>query len=202
MKEIKPKFCKVCKDQFQPYKSTDRFCSNQCAHVYVGQVEIDKRVKKMKESIKFDNAHKTLQELVNKIVRLLDKGHPCITSNKPFGQYTVHAGHFYSVGAYPALRYNLLNIYAQSDSENTHKSGNGVVYGVRLKEVFGSDIRDEIEGLAAKYPSLHLSKLEASEKCKTARNIIKGLESMEALISTEMRITLRKRLNESLGIYK
>lgn len=202
MKVSKSRPCAVCGTPFTRFNTIDKVCSYLCQNALKEQNEIEARYQKAKQSIKFDNSHSTLQELINKIVRLIDRGHSCISSGKPFGQYTTHAGHFYSVGAYPALRYNLLNIFAQSSYENTHKSGNGVVYGVRLKEVFGVEVRDEIEGLVSKYPTLKLSKMDAHEKCKLARNMIKGLESMEAPISTEMRISLRKRLNESLGIYK
>ncbi len=202
MKQLKPKFCRNCLDQFQPYKSTDTLCSFQCSVAYKEKQEIEERFKKAKQSIKYDNAKKTLQELVNKIVRLIDRGHNCITSNKAYGSYTVHAGHFYSVGAYPSLRYNLLNIYAQADYENTYNSGNGVIYSIRLKDVFGEEIKAEIDGLIQKYPTLKLSNMEAWEACKRARNIIKGLESVETIFTNEMRITMRKRLNESLGIYK
>lgn len=198
----KPKTCKVCKREFSPFKTTDKTCSYVCFQALKEMDEIEVRFQKIKQSVKYDNSHSTLQVLVNKIVRIIDRGHPCITSGKSFGQYTPHAGHFYSVGAYPALRYNLLNIYAQSDYENTYNSGNGVVYGLRLKEVFGPEVRDEIESLIHKYPTIRLSKVEAHEKCKSARNIIKGLESMICPISTKMRISLRKKLNESLGIYK
>lgn len=198
----KSKNCKVCGRSFYPFNTIDKTCSFVCFTALKEQDEIEDRFQKIKKSIKFDSAPKTLQELINKIVRLIDKGHPCISSGKPYGNYTPHAGHFFSTGAYPSLRYNLLNIYAQSDYENTYKSGNGTIYGLRLKDVFGQDIRDEIEGLIKKYPVLKLSKIEAHEKCATARNIIKALESMECPISTEMRISLRKRFNESLGIYK
>jgi len=202
MKQLKPKFCKNCLDQFQPHKSTDKLCSFQCSVAYKEKQEIEERFKKAKQSIKYDNAKKTLQELVNKIVRLIDRGHSCITSGKAYGAYTVHAGHFYSVGAYPALRYNLLNIYAQADFENTYKGGNGVIYSIRLKDTFGESIKAEIDGLIEKYPTLKISNMEAWESCKRARNVIKALEQTEVIFTNEMRITMRKRINESLGIYK
>jgi len=202
MKQLKPKFCKNCLDQFQPYKSTDKWCSPQCYYVWVGNQEINKKVKQMKVSIKFDNSFSTLQTLVNKIVRLIDRGHPCISSGTPYGKYQVDAGHFYSVGSNPTLRYNLLNIFAQSRSDNDRKGGKGSNYGLSLKQTFGDEVRDEIESLPAKYPRLNLSKMEAWEACKRARNVIKALEQTEVIFTNEMRITMRKRINESLGIYK
>jgi len=44
--------------------------------------------------------------------------------------------------------------------------------------------------------------MEAWEACKRARNVIKALEQSQVNFTNEMRITMRKRINESLGIYK
>lgn len=196
------KKCAVCQNEFTKYKSTDKVCSLRCHYVYVGQKEIDNKVMGYKKRIQQENMFKTLQDLINKIVRLIDRGHECISSGTAYGKYQVDAGHYFSVGSNASLRYNLLNIFAQSRSDNDRKGGKGSNYGLRLKEVFGSDVRDEIEGLVSKYPLLKLTKEEAYEACKKARIIIKGLESVDNKFSTEMRISLRKRLNLELGIYK
>jgi hypothetical protein len=190
------KKCKQCGKEFTAYNSLQKVCSYQCSIAYEELHEIKKRFDKAKQAVKYDNAKKTLQDLINKIVRLLDRGHDCITSSKKYGTYNVHAGHFYSVGAHPELRYNLLNIYAQADFENTYKGGNGVIYSLRLKEVFGEDVANEIIDLPLKFKSLKIHHIEAFEACKKARKIIKALDSIEVPITTEMRFK-REGLNIS-----
>jgi len=202
MKEPKPKFCLICGDQFNPLKSTDKVCSRQCGYVLLGQKEIDKKVKAMKAKLKEDNVFKNLQIKINKIVRLIDRGHPCISSGKPYGKYTVHAGHFHGTQAHPAIRYNLLNIYAQADFDNTYKSGNYVAYYKNLWSTFGEDVADEISDLPLKYKTLKLSKPEAKEACLKANQIIKALESIDRMFTTKERISVRKEFNKTLGIYK
>ncbi len=109
-------------------------------------------IEKLKNKSDFE---KDLEKEINHIVRLIDKGQECISSGVK--NYQVNAGHLYSVGSFPALRFNLLNIYNQSVQDNMHKAGNGVIYKERIKEVFGQDVSEEIEGLKAKYKLLDLS---------------------------------------------
>jgi hypothetical protein len=201
-KEVKQKRCKVCPMFFKPYKSTDMFCSHQCSKVYFDEKEVEKRFKEAQRAINDKLVYTDLQNAINKIVRLIDRGHECMTSKAKYGTYEVNAGHFFAVGSNPAIRYNLLNIFNQSQNDNFRKGGKGSNYGLRLKEVFGEDIRNEIEGLVAKYPSLHLSKPEAREALKKARQIIKELEQVDIVFSTEYRIEVRRKLNERIGIYK
>lgn len=199
----KIKKCKQCGNSFTPYYSALQVvCSPECALKFNSKKEADKRVKQMKVNIKNDTAYETLQALINTIVRLIDRGHDCISSGIKYGEYRVAAGHYYSVGSNPTLRYNLLNIYNQSWSDNGYKGGKGSNYSLRLKEVFGDDVRDEIEGLVSKYPTLKMTRKEALEYCKIAGQIIKELKDIEIIFSTEYRIEVRKKINERLGIYK
>lgn len=200
--EHKRKKCKVCQIFFKAFKSTDQVCSYKCYIEYNDEKEILKRFNEAKKAVNDKLVYKYLQDEINKIVRLIDRGHECITSGAKYGNYTVNAGHYFSVGSNASLRYNLLNIYNQSQSDNSHKGGKGSNYGLRLKEVFGENVRNEIEGLVAKYPSVHLSKLEAKEALKKAKQISKELEQIDIVFSTDYRIEVRKKLNERLGIYK
>lgn len=199
---MKPRFCKQCGSQFQPFKSTDKWCSSQCFYVWTGQQEIDKKVKGMKKKLREGNIYKSLQTRINKIVRLIDRGHPCISSGRPYGTYTPHGGHLNSVGAHPSLRYNLLNIWAQSDEQNVYKSGNQLGYIDGLLQSFGGAITQQILDLPKTYPTLKLSKLEAKEAFNKAGLIIKALESREVYFTTEERISVRREFNQTLGIYK
>jgi len=147
---VKSKKCIICGREFQPMKIT-KVCNYVCALKYNEQKVVLKQQKADKELIRaFKTNIKTLAEYkkdlqtnINKIVRLLDKGHPCISSGR--SNYTVHAGHFYSVGANENLRFNLLNIWAQSDSDNTHKSGNELMFRKGLISTFGIELINEID---------------------------------------------------------
>lgn len=196
------KKCLNCSKKFKLYKTTDKFCCHACEREYMSDEKIKERFEDCKKAVKGDAVFETLQALINTIVRLIDRGQPCISSGTEYGKYVVNAGHYISRGANKTLRYHLLNIFNQSESDNWKKGGKGSTYSARLKEVFGQEVRDEIESLPAKYPTLKLTKLEAKEKCKIAGQIIKELKAQDIIFSTEYRIEVRRKLNERLGIYR
>lgn len=210
-KTIKQKKCKQCNKFFTPFRPLAFICSASCAIQYNNKKKEEKaesewkeRKAVLKEAIKTPGDYKKdLEVEINHIVRLIDKGHECISSNVQ--RYIVNAGHLYSVGAFPALRFNLLNIYAQSVQENKDRHGNGVIYKERIKEVFGIEVSEEIENLRILYPELKLSIPEIKEAIVKARSIVKSLkkivEDEEKPFTTEMRIKLRRKLNDQLGIY-
>lgn len=211
IKPFKPKKCKQCKESFVPKYPIQPVCDYLCAIEYnrakqeKKQLEdTKKKDKETKESLKKPaEFKKDLETEINHIVRLIDKGHECISSGVQ--KYIVNAGHMYSVGAFPSLRFNLLNIYAQSVQDNKNKHGNGVIYKERIKEVFGNEVSEEIENLKILYPELKLSIPELKEKITISRAIVKSLkkivEDEEIPFTTEMRIKLRRKLNEQLGMY-
>lgn len=87
------------------------------------------------------------QQVVNAYVRLRDKGRPCISCDKPDdGSHQRHASHYRSVGACSALRFNLKNIHASCQQCNTAKSGNIIEYRIRLRNRFGDELVDWLEG--------------------------------------------------------
>lgn len=204
----KLKKCKLkgCEKTFKQFNSLKPFCSYICELKYAESEECKKIHKELELKVKGDDMKKKLPKLledqVNHIVRLIDKGHPCISTGTPWGSYTVNAGHYVSVGANPTIRYNLLNIFNQSQSDNFYKGGKGSNYSIRLKEVFGVFVRDEIEGLTAKYKSIHLTDNEILEKIVICKQIVKELKQADRIYSTDERIILRREYNERIGIYK
>lgn len=200
MKQPKSKICKMCGKPFTPMRITP-VCSYLCALQFNEQKEVDKRYKEAKAEVNKMNYDKVLETQINLIVRLIDKGHSCITGDYKYGSYRVAAGHFYSVGSNPTLRYNLLNIFAQSFSDNDHKGGKGSNYALRLKEIFGNEIREEIESLPAKYKELHLTSLDKLDAIMKAKQIVKELKAVDRIFTTEERIILRREFNSRIGIY-
>lgn len=198
----KKKACKVCSAPFEPRSSLQIVCGYKCAAKYASEKETNKRVKEMKTAVKtLPNIKKLLESKINKIVRLIDYGHPCISSGIPFGQYMVAAGHYYSVGANGSLRYNLLNIYGQSFSDNSNGGGKGSNYGANLIKLFGLEVFEEINALPDKYKAMHFSLDDLKKANNECTLIIKELSCTELSWKTDERITARKWLNKRIGLY-
>jgi len=142
---------------------------------------------------------KKLQKEINLIVRLIDKGHKCISSGRDLGK-SYDAGHLYTTGGNPTLRFHLHNIYAQSVHDNQHKSGNELEYFLRLETVFNKELQDFVLSLK-QIDSLHLMKDELRNKIDLSRGIIKWLKLQDKEYSTLDRLELRNRFNLELGIY-
>ena len=49
-----------------------------------------------------------LQKDVNKAVRLIDQGHPCISNGSAFKEGIMDAGHYYARSTHPVLRFHLI----------------------------------------------------------------------------------------------
>ena len=210
IRKDKPRKCKnpSCKKTFTPqYSTVQPVCSPKCAIEYNRFMEEKKAAKEwrkekkeMKKKLETKtDLEKKLQKEINTIVRLIDKGHSCISSGRPLGK-NYDAGHLYTTKAHPTIRFHLFNIFAQSVHDNQHKGGNELEYFMRLKEVFSEEIQDYISELK-QTPSLHLSKDELRDLATKARGIIKWLKLQDRQFTKEERISLRNRFQEELGIY-
>ena len=74
------------------------------------------------------------QKVFNTYIRTRDKDKNCISCNKKLvGKYD--AGHFFSVGAYPNLRFNENNVFGQCVHCNRDKHGNVKEYDLRLQNI-------------------------------------------------------------------
>jgi len=145
---------------------------------------------------------KELQKEVNTIVRLIDKGTQCISTLKPLNS-KFDAGHFYSCGSNPSLRFHLDNIHAQSVYANQYLSGDQMNYLNGLETVYGADYKNHVVDLKKKYPILKLSIDELKEKTAIAKSIIKWhKENIDFIISMpNARRVYRIEYNKQLGIY-
>ena len=138
------KKCKHCKKPFQPIKTTQTCCGLNCALKVAekkeGKLELRRaeraELKEMAIRLKtLGDYKKDLQVEVNKLVRLIDEGCSCISCNSFTGK--VNAGHYYSVGSRPNLRFNLMNIYLQCEHCNSYMSGNLIEYRENLVNLVG-----------------------------------------------------------------
>ena len=213
MKAVKQKKCKICREPFTPhYSSFQKTCGISCAKAEGKQIVEKERKKKDKSEIDaLKEKHKDgpyykakLQDEVNFIARLIDKGTNCRSCNAPITQINpAHGGHFWSRGGYPNLRFLLMNIHQQAPCCNKHKGGNMGEYYDGLKEMYGSEVANHIrDELRALYPVIRLSLPELKEKLEIATQIRKELQKLNLEYPPAMRIALRKKYDERLGIYK
>ena len=148
------KKCRECKELFWPESSWQVICSFKCGIKQLKKTKDKRLVKKKKafnaETRRRKDAIKTksqwlneLQTVINKYVRIRDKGKPCISCDKPDnGQHQRHASHFKSVGSNTALRFNLWNIHAGCSKCNNHLSGNIGEYMPKLINKIGQEKYD------------------------------------------------------------
>lgn len=155
-----------------------------------------------------------LQKKVNEAVRLIDKNCHCISSGRPLGQ-RYDAGHFYSVGSTPSLRFNFHNIFGQSVEQNNYKGGNPIGMKQGILSTFGKEYHDEVLALRVGMNGLKLSRDELKTKIAISKSIIKdvmamrehvakksGLPSELIVFNPQQRIAAREYCNATLGLYK
>ena len=151
----KNKQCTECPVHFEPVNSLQKVCSPGCAYNRVKRINkrkasasINKQrkadktaLRARKQALKSKSDYlKDLQAVVNKYVRLCDRGKPCCSCDKPDdGTHQRHASHYRSTAACGALRFNLKNIHTSCQQCNTTKSGNILEYRIRLVKRFGED---------------------------------------------------------------
>lgn len=157
-KEIKEKKCRECGEMFKPTHSTTQVtCGWQCAILYTEAKREKDQKKKLKEErrktremkkklITPSEHRKKLQTIFNRYIRLRDYGQNCISCEKPLGE-KYHAGHLYSVGRFPELRFDEQNVHGQCHWCNIHLHGNGVLYRIGLLKKIG---KEELEKLDAR----------------------------------------------------
>lgn len=125
--------CKICKEKFKPRFSTlQATCLNpDCIIEYAKQVNEKTQKTEMKrrksELMTLAEWKKKLQAVFNKFIRTRDANKPCISCGKPLkGKFD--AGHYYSVGSTPNLRFNEMNVHGQCVTCNQFRHGNLLAY--------------------------------------------------------------------------
>lgn len=154
--KAKPKPCKICRDQFTPFNSTDPVCAKYECRVRFAEEHVrksqEKRLKAQRKEVREKKQKlktksewlKEFQVVFNKFIRLRDAALPCISCQRfHSGQY--HAGHYRTVGSAPHLRFNEQNCHKQCAPCNNHLSGNIVNYRAGLIERIGASALDAIE---------------------------------------------------------
>jgi hypothetical protein len=117
---------------------------------------------------------KILQQLVNKYVRMRDIGKPCISCEKPITGKT-DAGHLFSVGNYPSVRFDLRNIFAQCITCNQFNGGNIHEYRKNLINKIGITEFEDLERKA--HETRKFSIPEIKEMIQEFKQKIKNIEN-------------------------
>jgi len=204
---MKQKICKVCKAKFEPTQFAQSCCNIQCAIVHAKNLKLKKDSKQrfeerkvLKEKIKtLSDYANELQKEINLIVRLLDKGHGCIATGTKKGQ--MHAGHYFSVGSNPTLRFNLFNIWLQSMHSNSWKSGDTLRYQQGLINTFDKETFDSVNLLVYITP-IRLRVEDYKNATPIARSMVKWLKLQDREFTKEERLFYRDKFNKEIGIYK
>ena len=207
--------CKCCKDKFEVKYFLQKYCmdKDECIKAFSESVKEKKqkteskawnkekrqRIDKLKT---LTDWKKDLEKLINAIVRLIDKGNPCMMcSGHPMKR--INACHYHAVGGNDTIRFNLFNIWAGCHSCNSEKGGNIHGYDVLLIEKQGRERWEYVKfDLLRIYKYIGLSIPEIKEAIVIARKIKRELEKIDKVYSYEMRWKLRTKYNERLNIYK
>lgn len=155
MLNTKPKHkkCVICSINFEPKRALQKCCGYDCSLKFA-KITQEKAIEKMQRKAKLIGLEKLktksdwlkeVQKEFNKYIRLRDKGKGCISCGT-ISDVKYDAGHFYSVGAYPNLRFNEDNVHKQcSNNCNVHLSGNVHEYRTRLILKIGLKRFEELE---------------------------------------------------------
>jgi hypothetical protein len=162
----------------------------------------NKEKKEIRTKLKTKSEYeKDLQVLINKIVRLIDKNTVCISTQKPLND-KFDAGHFYSVGSSPELRFNLFNIYAQSVYANQYLSGDQINFMNGLEAIYSKEVKDMVLNLKVDYKPLKLQIIDIEKAIQVAKSIVKHLElENKPMYTPQERIFLRGKFNKMIGIH-
>ena len=133
--------CKVCKDKFEAKYFLQKTCFDPSCILEYGKKETAKEWRKekkhLKDKLKTNADHvRELQVIFNKFIRLRDKDKGCVSCGTPLiGKYD--AGHYYSAGGNPELRFNEDNVFGQCVYCNQHRHGALLDYTERLPNRIG-----------------------------------------------------------------
>lgn len=141
--EVKAKKCKACGETFTPARPFQSTCSAKCAIEHAKKLlEKSRKNKILKEKKSWrqsDKAHmlQEAQKAFNSYIRARDKGNLCISCGRKVEKGD--ASHFFNVGSFPSVRFNLWNVHLSCQSCNRFKGGNKTEYIERLIEKIGID---------------------------------------------------------------
>jgi hypothetical protein len=200
----KKKKCKVCAKPFEPKRPLQQVCGVACAYELTMQLKAKQQAKnnaileEARETTS-DLRHK-LQTEINKLIRAIDYGQPCISCGVL--KQHMEAGHYHhkSKNSASECTFHLWNLSAQCKYCNRFQNGNLSKYGQSIERIYGEEIYNLLHDLPIMYRGLNWGKDELKEFIRVAKLINKSMPKQE-VYSTEKRIELRSKFNNQLKIY-
>ena len=128
---------------------------------------------------------------------MIDAGQPCLARGHHAKQ--MHAGHVYSRGAYPSMRYNLHNIHRQSAQSNHFQNEDGLLREGVVKE-YGQRYMDFLSELR-RTGALKYTNDEYRYIYVKASKIALDLRKNGNVFNKAERIIKRNEINLQLNIY-
>ncbi len=206
LRKNKPKKCKNCGELFTPSFSTLQVCcSPKCAIELAKKKEHEKYEKGMKVKIKEmdvrSNASKhkgTLQREINKLARAIDSryGYKCIDCGSSYGKQADGA-HYHPVGSHENVRFNLHNIHKSTSHCNQFSSEHKPGYIIGLKERYGEDYYERVEGLSLEFKEMHFSNQQIYDAIPIVRRLNR---TVDTYVFTSA-IRARDMFNKIIGLY-
>lgn len=172
--------CKSCKSNFEPIYRNGIIVSRLCLSCLISKGKDKIRKEKQREKVKAKEKLKThsewlndCQKVFNTYIRLRDKDKPCISCGCSLvGKYD--AGHYFTVGAYPNIRFNEDNVHGQCVACNQHRHGNTTEYSLSLPMRIGIERYERL--LEIRNIPLKLTIEEIKDKIKYYKLKIKEYE--------------------------
>lgn len=135
--------CKSCKSEFEPMYRNEILISKFCISCLISKGKEKQAEQWRKDKKELKTKLKThsewlndLQKVFNTYIRVRDSGKPCISCDRPLTD-KFDAGHFFSVGAYPNIRFDRDNVHGQCVYCNQHLHGATNEYAIRLPSRIG-----------------------------------------------------------------
>jgi len=176
--------CKNCKETYEQYEFNNKFCLELDCQTQKAlfklrkikkqeQVEWKQRKKEGKENLKtWEDYFQATLKVFNTFIRERDKKNPCISCDKPAGQYKLTSGHFHPQGTYRSIALDEDNAHGQCWFNcNKNKHGNITEYRPRLIQKIGVERVEDLDArrnVLNKYsiPELIILKQEYKEKTR------------------------------------
>lgn len=144
---------------------------------------------------------KQLQELLQKIARLIDKGTFCIDCDRTEA-HRYDGGHYISKGSNKSISLNLNNIFQQNGWCNNQGNTSNEQFMKGIVKMYGEEYGELVGGLALKYSYIGLKAHEYPEIITEALKIARELKKIDLTYTPKQRIKLREKYNKRLNIYK
>jgi hypothetical protein len=176
---IKKKKCKYCKDEYTPFNSLQKCCTNyECIKQAVKDAELKtwnkKKAKLKKDLMTTSDWLKIAQQTFNSFIRKRDQGFHCIScGQKP---KKINAGHYFSAGGHSNVRFNENNVHLQCEKCNQFLSGNLLNYQIGIEKRIGGEELIKLHELAHVTKKWTIEELQEintvyKEKIKKLKNI-------------------------------